>query len=80
VSKCPCGQPLEIKIVMNLSLHCEAEVITCPCGRIREHYEPSPKQAAFIQKTYALMGVEVPKQVMATMKPHNKFKMLADAL
>ncbi len=80
MSKCPCGQPLEIKIVTNLSLHCEAEVVMCLCGKIREYYEPAPQQAAFIQKTYALMGVEVPRQVMATKRAYDKYKMMADTL
>jgi len=80
MTDCPCGQPLEIKTVMNLSLHVEVEVITCTCGKIREHYEPEPVQAQFIQKTYALMGIEVPRSVKSNEKPYDKFKLMADAL
>ena len=80
MSKCPCGQPLAIHTVRNLSFNCEAEVITCLCGKIREHYEPEPQRAEFIQKTYALMGVRVPQQVTATSERYDKFKMMADAL
>ncbi len=80
MSNCPCGQPLEIHTVRNLSFNCEAEVITCLCGRIREHYEPEPLRAAFIQKTYALMGIKIPKQVMHTKDHVDKYKLLADSI
>jgi len=66
--------------VTNLSLHCEAEVVTCLCGRIREHYETDQQRAEFIQFTQKRMGVEVPKTCRLNVTSEQKFKRLADYL
>ena len=79
-AKCPCGQPLEIKTVYNLSLHVEAEVVTCPCGKIRKHYETDPARAAFIQFTQKQMGNEVGKSCKLNVTSEQKFRALADSL
>ena len=79
-NKCPCGQPLEIQTVRNLSFNCEAEVITCPCGKIRESHEPNPMRAKFIQNTYKMMKVEVPDKCKSNEVYIDKFKALADSL
>ncbi len=80
MSNCPCGHPLEIRTVTNLSFHCEAEVVTCMCGKIREHYEPDPKRAKFIQFTNELMGREVFGSCKSNETSIDKFKILADSL
>ncbi len=80
MSKCPCGQPLEIKTVRNLSFNYEVEVITCPCGRTRELYETDFARAKFIQFTYKQMGVEIPRTCRSNVTSDEKFKMLADSL
>ena len=77
---CPCGQPLEIKTVRNLSFNCEAEVITCPCGKIREHYETDSNRAKFIQFTQRRMGNEVPASCKLNVTSEEKFRALADSL
>lgn len=80
MTECPCGQPLEIKLVRNLSFNCEAEVITCLCGRIREHYETDPKRAKFIQFTQKQMGIDVPKSCRLNVTSEQKYKAMADYL
>ncbi len=80
MNECPCGHPLEIKTVTNLSFHCEAEVITCLCGRMRESYEPDKRRAAFIKITFDMMNVKVPNSCKSNEIYINKFKLLADSL
>ena len=80
MSKCPCGLPLEIKTVTNLSFHCEAEVVTCLCGKIREHYETNPIRAKFIQFSQKQMGVEVAESCKLNVTSDEKYKILANSL
>ena len=80
MNDCPCGQPLEIQIVTNLSKHWATEVVTCPCGRIRESYTPDRTQAKFIKNTYKMMNIEVPEQCTSEETSIDKFKALADSL
>ena len=80
MKQCPCGQPLEIKIVTNLSFHCEAEVVTCPCGKIRESLEANPTRAKFNKNTNKMMNVEVPEVCKSNEVYFDKFKALANSL
>ena len=78
--KCPCGQPLEVITVMNLSLHCEAEIVTCLCGRIRERFIDDMQRAKFIQLTHKLMGKRIPLSHKLKETSTDKFKALSDSL
>ena len=78
---CPCGNPLKVITVMNLSLHVEAELVTCLCGRVREYHEPDKNHEDFIRFTHKLMGKEVGRgQCKLNETSTDKFKMLADSL
>jgi len=80
MSECPCGHDLEIKTVTNLSLHCEVEILTCLCGKIRKSYTEDSERASFIQFTHKLMGIEVPKSCRSNERSQNKFEALAASL
>jgi len=80
--ECPCGQPLIVKTVSNLSLHEEAEVVTCPCGKIREMYVDKSHENDFIRFTHRLMGKEVLKTSKCKLNETStdKFRMMAESL